>query len=193
MHYTNASQSGSVAILMVLRPKDSRNERYVILTEQARPGAHNAASTKIPTGNLDHRTGDIVGRAVQEIVDKTRLKIRREDTIDMTVMALEHPQHKMHLPPATYIRPTTSDEPVSFLLWEKDLDRKEIEDLKAKFSGERAGGGQTIVRVYHYEAFWREVSRDATNLAAWELYESLNRLGMIGKRLHEIRTEQAQK
>lgn len=29
-------RGGSVAILMILRPKDSRSERYVILTEQAR-------------------------------------------------------------------------------------------------------------------------------------------------------------
>ncbi|CAA9964537.1 nudix hydrolase 14 [Pyrenophora teres f. maculata] len=194
MDYTNHLRGISVAILIVLRPKDSKNERYTILTEQPRLNSYGTTFLGIPVGKLDEKTGDITGFAIEEIAGSARLKIRKEDTIDMTAMALEHSQYNEDLPPTLHMNPTTSDKQVSVLLWEKDMEWRDIESLKQRFGSERAeDGGQSTVRIHHFEALWREGARDAGTLAAWALYEGLSGSGRIEQRLYEIRAEQMQR
>jgi ADP-sugar diphosphatase len=181
-------RGGSVAVLMILRPKDSRNERYVILTEQPRIGACSTAFLEIPAGMLDDKSGDVTGKAMEEIYEETSLRVRGEELIDLTAMALENTETKESLQPAMYPSPANLDEYIPLLLWEKDLDRKEIEDLKGKLTGERAQDELITLRVRDYEVLWKEGARDAKTLAAWALYEGLNRAGKIEERLKEIRT-----
>jgi hypothetical protein len=61
----------------------------------------------------------------------------------------------------------------------KELDRQEIEDLKNKLTGQRAQGEMITLRVCDYEELWQHGARDAKTLAAWALYEGLNRQGLI--------------
>lgn len=181
-------RGGSVAVLMILRPRDSRNERYVILTEQPRIGACSTAFLEIPAGMLDEESGDVKGKAIQEIEEETGLVVRVEELIDMTALALEESTPKEKLHPAMYPSPANLDEYIPLLLWEKDLDRKEIEDLRGKLTGDRAKDELITLRVRDYEVLWKEGARDAKTLGAWALYEGLNRTGKIEKELKEIRT-----
>lgn len=58
-------RGGSVAMLMILRPSDSKNERWVVMTEQARIPAGSLRFMEIPAGMLDkHKT--FVGAAAVE-------------------------------------------------------------------------------------------------------------------------------
>jgi 8-oxo-dGTP pyrophosphatase MutT (NUDIX family) len=184
-------RGGSVAVLMILRPKDSIKERYVILTEQPRIGACSTSFLEIPAGMLDDKSGDVIGKAMQEIREETGLHVRGEELIDLTEMALESAgrEKNEHLQPALYMSPANLDEYIPLLLWEKTLDRKEIQDLKGKLTGVRAEDELITLHVRDYEVLWREGARDAKTLAAWALYEGLNRAGKIEERLHEIRTQ----
>jgi ADP-sugar diphosphatase len=63
------------------------------------------------------------------------------------------------------------------------LDRQEIEDLRGKLTGQRRQGEMITLRLCEYEDLWREGARDAKTLAAWALYEGLNRAGVIQEEL----------
>lgn len=179
-------RGGSVAVLMILRPKDSRNERYVILTEQPRIGACGMSFLEIPAGMLDEED-EIKGKAIQEIKEETGLEIQKDELIDMTELALGQTETAEDLRPAMYPSPANLDEFIPILLWEKELDRKEIEGLKGKLTGLRKQDELITLRVCDYEVLWKEGARDAKTLAAWALYEGLNRAGKIEERLREIR------
>ena len=180
-------RGGSVAVLMILRPKDNTRERYVILTEQPRIGACSTAFLEIPAGMLDDKSGNVIGKAMEEIYEETSLRVNAEELIDMTAMALEEAQTNEHLQPAVYMSPANLDEYIPLLLWEKVLDRKEIDDLQAKLTGERAKDEWITLRLRDYEVLWKEGARDAKTLSAWALYEGLNKIGKIQKRLEQIR------
>jgi ADP-sugar diphosphatase len=111
-------RGGSVAVLMVLRPKNTTDERYVILTEQPRIPAGSLQFREIPAGMLDGEQ-NFVGKAAGEIEEETGIKIRGEDLIDMTELALRKSQTKDSLRNAMYPSPGGSDEFIPILLWEK--------------------------------------------------------------------------
>jgi len=180
-------RGGSVAVLMILRPNNSRNERYVILTEQPRIGACSTSFLEIPAGMLDEKSGDVKGKAIDAIEEETNLKVRAEQLVDLTKLALENTDTTENLQPAIYPSPANLDEYIPLLLWEKELDRKEIEALKGKLTGERTQDELVKLRVVEYEELWRICARDAKTLAAWALYEGLSRSGKIDKKLREIR------
>ncbi|KAF2194079.1 putative NUDIX family hydrolase [Zopfia rhizophila CBS 207.26] len=179
-------RGGSVAVLMILRPKDAKNERYVILTEQPRIGACGTSFLEIPAGMLDD-SDEVRGKAIEEIQEETGLTIQKEELIDMTKLALEQAQPNEHVQDAMYPSPANLDEFIPLLLWEKELDRKEIEALKGKLTGLRKQDEMITLRVRDYEVLWKEGARDAKTLGAWALYEGLNRAGKIEERLRDIR------
>ncbi|KAF1956943.1 hypothetical protein CC80DRAFT_592966 [Byssothecium circinans] len=181
-------RGGSVAVLMILRPKDSGNERYVILTEQPRIGAASTSFLEIPAGMLDEESGDVKGKPIEEIYEETSLRVRKEELIDMTSLALEDSETKENIHPAMYPGPGNLDEYIPLLLWEKVLDRKDIEALKGKLTGKRNQDELMTLRVCKYDALWREGARDAKTLGAWALYEGLSRAGEIEEKLRETRT-----
>jgi 8-oxo-dGTP pyrophosphatase MutT (NUDIX family) len=179
-------RGGSVAVLMILRPKDSRNERYVILTDQPRIGACSTNFLEIPAGMLDD-SNEIKGKAIQEIQEETNLTVRKEELIDLTALALEGERQKEDLQNGIYMSPANLDEFIPLFLWEKDLDRKEIEALKGRLTGERTSDETITLRIIAYEELWKIGARDAKTLASWALYEGLNGAGKIEEKLHEIR------
>jgi ADP-sugar diphosphatase len=179
-------RGGSVAVLMILRPKSDPHERYVILTEQPRLGACGMSFLEIPAGMMDE-SNNVTGKAIQEIEEETGFQIQPGELINMTKLALEQAECREIVQPAMYPSPANLDESISLLLWEKKLDRKEIEALKGRLTGLRARDELITLRICGYDVLWREGARDAKTLAAWALYEGLNRSGQIEEKLRDIR------
>jgi ADP-sugar diphosphatase len=81
-------RGGSVAILMILRPSDSKTERWVIMAEQPRIPVGSLAFMEIPAGMLDNE-GTFVGAAAKQIAEETGLEIKTRDLKDLTGLALK--------------------------------------------------------------------------------------------------------
>lgn len=178
-------RGGSVAMLMILRPKDSRDERWVVMTEQPRVPAGSLAFVEIPAGMIDDAM-NFAGKAADEIKEETNFKLPESELIDLTELALK--QSKVEgesLQNAMYPSPGGSDEFIHIFLWEKELDRQEIMDLRGKLTGERRKGEMITLRLCDYEELWKVCPRDAKTLAAWALYEGLNRTGVIQEELRK--------
>ena len=70
-----------------------------------------------------------------------------------------------------YPSPGGSDEFIVIFLWEKALDRQEIEAKKEKHTGLRAQGEKIILRIINYHEYLDVGARDGKTLGAWALYE----------------------
>jgi ADP-sugar diphosphatase len=170
-------RGGSVAMLMILRPSDSNTERWVIMTEQPRVPAGSLRFLEIPAGMMD-ATNTFAGVAAKEIAEETGIKLKASELKNLTEMALAGVDGKDHdekMQAAMYPSPGGSDEFIAIFLWEKILDRQEIENLRGKLTGLRTQGEKITVRILDYELLWRVGARDAKTLAAWSLYEALKR------------------
>lgn len=161
-------------MLMILRPSDANTERWVIMTEQPRIPAGSLRFMEIPAGMIDDKN-TFAGAAANEIKEETGLVVRESELIDLTELALRGMDENEVLQPAMYPSPGGSDEFIAIFLWEKVLDRQEIEDLRGKLTGLRTQGEKITVRILDYEQLWRVGARDAKTLAAWSLYEALKR------------------
>jgi ADP-sugar diphosphatase len=114
-------RGGSVAMLMVLRPVDSRDERWVVMTEQPRVPAGSLKFVEIPAGMLDD-AGDFSGQAAKEIEEETGFKLPKSELIDLTKLALSQSTSEGEdLQDAMYPSPGGSDEFIPIFLWEKVL------------------------------------------------------------------------
>ncbi|KAK4445213.1 hypothetical protein QBC34DRAFT_413438 [Podospora aff. communis PSN243] len=185
---TASLRGGSVAVLMVLKPKDSRDERLVVMTEQPRVPAGSLSFMEIPAGMLDHEN-NFVGAAAKEILEETGFKILASELIDMTELALRESRisEAENLQSAMYPSPGRSDERMAIFLWEKELDRQEIESLRGKVAGRRTSEELIKLRVCDYGDLWRLGARDAKTLAASALYEGINRSGVLQAELKKRR------
>jgi ADP-sugar diphosphatase len=119
-------RGGSVAMLMILRPVDSRDERWVVMTEQPRVPAGSLKFVEIPAGMLDD-AGDFRGQAAKEIEEETGFKLPKHELIDLTKLALSQSKPEGEclmdesLQDAMYPSPGGSDEYIPIFLWEKVL------------------------------------------------------------------------
>jgi 8-oxo-dGTP pyrophosphatase MutT (NUDIX family) len=180
-------RGGSVAVLMILRPIDSMDERWVVMTEQPRIPAGSLEFREIPAGMLE-KNKSLTGNAANEIKEETGFELPESELINLTELALLHSDSREKtLQNAMYPSPGGSDEYIPIFLWEKELDRQEIEDLKGKLTGQRKQGEMITLRVCDYDYLWKEGARDAKTLAAWALYEGLNRAGVIRKEIMKRR------
>lgn len=167
-----------MSMLMILRPSDSKTERMVIMTEQARIPAGSLRFLEIPAGMMDdHKT--FQGAAAREIKEETGLTIHEKDLQDLTEKALGARPGKQEdveaLQNGMYPSPGGLDESIKIFLWERVMDRQEIESLKGKLEGNRMGSELITIRIIPYETLWEVGARDAKTLAAWSLYEALKR------------------
>jgi ADP-sugar diphosphatase len=106
-------------VLMILRPHGTKDERYVVMTEQPRIPAGSLQFLEIPAGMLDGKT-HFSGKAAEEIAEETGMRIPKEELIDMTELALrESAVRDKSLKNAMYPSPGGSDEFIPILLWEK--------------------------------------------------------------------------
>lgn len=172
-------RGGSVAVLMIVRPSDSRDERWVIMTEQPRIPAGSLAFMEIPAGMIDDKSRTFAGEAAREIEEEVGLTIKAEELIDMTQLAVQGHKAQESLANAMYPSPGGCDEYIIIFLWEKEMDRLQIENLKGKLTGIRTEREKITVRLLDYERLLEVGARDAKTLAAWSLYEYLKRIREI--------------
>ncbi|ROV88086.1 hypothetical protein VSDG_09392 [Cytospora chrysosperma] len=178
-------RGGSVAMLMVLRPMDSQDEKLVVMTEQPRVSAGSLRFWEIPAGMLNDEH-DFVLAAAREIEEDTGFDIPSSELVDMTELALRNSElPESNMKSAMYLSPGGCDEYVALVLWEKKVDRFEIEELKCRMTGQRKEGGIMTLRLVDYEVLWREGARDAKTLAAWALYEGLSKAGILQEEIHK--------
>lgn len=175
-------RGGSVAVLMILKPIDNVNERYVVMTEQPRVAAGSLTFMEIPAGMLDDEY-NFAGAAAREIDEEVGLKIKGSELIDMTEHVIQRPRVEENLHRAMYPSPGACDEFISLFLWEKEMERARIEELKGKLTGERAAQEKITVRLLKYERLLDFGARDGKTLAAWSLYEYLQRTRDVNKLL----------
>ena len=178
-------RGGSVAMLVIVKPKDSRQERFVVLTEQARIAGGSMRFKEIPAGMLD-ADHNIVGKAITEVEEETGLKFKPSELINLTELSIQEASHSAEcLQRAMYPSPGGSDEFISIFLCIKELDRLEIQQLQDKLTGIRTRGELIKLSLCKYEDLWKEGARDAKTLAAWTLYEGLLRSGVLQQKLDE--------
>jgi ADP-sugar diphosphatase len=164
-------RGGSVAILIILRPSDSYDERYVVMIEQPRVAAGSLRFMEIPAGILDPTVG-FKNPATQKLWDVVGLVLKEEDLTNMTDLALKDQSTDELLPAAMYPSVGGCDEYVKIYLWEREMDRMEIDALRTQFSGSRSDDN-VAVRLLSYENLLQVGARDGKTLAAWALYEYL--------------------
>lgn len=170
-------RGGSVAILMIVRSTSDPSERLVIMTQQPRIPAGSLSFFEIPAGMIDDK-GTFIGAAATEVKEETGIKVEEEDLIDMTALALANAQSSEgHLKKAMYPSPGGSDEYIALFLWQRELTRMQINELRKRVAG--VDNEKIKVKLVKYEELWREGARDAKTLAAWALYEGLTREGTI--------------
>lgn len=109
-------RGGSVAVLMIVRPSDSRDERWVIMTEQPRIPAGSLAFMEIPAGMIDDNSGKFAGEAAREIREEVGLTIKADELIDMTQLAVQGHQVTESLANAMYPSPGGCDEYIAIFL-----------------------------------------------------------------------------
>jgi ADP-sugar diphosphatase len=172
-------RGGAVAVLIILRPFDSLDERYVVMTEQPRIPVGSLSFMEIPAGMKNPKDRSISIAAVRDLKDKVGLDPRYEDFIDMTEMALRDHQSDESLENAMYPSPGGCDEFISILLWEKEMDRMLIDSLRGQLSEEGSNADKGRVRLFNYEKLLQVGARDGKTWAAWSLYEYLKRTGQI--------------
>ncbi|TVY20727.1 Nudix hydrolase 14-like protein [Lachnellula arida] len=172
-------RGGSVGMLMILRPKDTNDERWVIMTEQARIPAGSLSFLEIPAGMIDELTSDFKGAAAKEIEEETGLTINRDHLLDMTELALRGSPNPENMKAAMYPSPGGSDEFIALFLWEQEMERLEIESLREKLTGDKKQGEMITLKLIPYEDLWKVATRDAKTMVAWALYESLKRAGIL--------------
>jgi ADP-sugar diphosphatase len=134
-------------MLMILRPKDASEERWVIVTVQPRIPAGSLSFLEIPAGMIDERTKDFKGAAANEIEEETGLKINRDHLLDMTELALRGSPNPENLKAAMYPSPGGSDEFIALFLWEQEMERLEFESLREKLTGDKKAGGDDHTEV----------------------------------------------
>lgn len=171
-------RGGSVTVLMILRPFDAPDERYVVMTEQPRPAAGSLRFLEIPAGMLDDHN-DVVGEAAREIKEEVGIKLNKNDLIDMTALALKDHSTQGYFKDAMYPSPGACDEFIKIFLWEQEKERTEIDDLKDRLAGERGHQEKITVRLMNYERLLQIGARDGKTLAAWSLYEYLKRARLL--------------
>jgi 8-oxo-dGTP pyrophosphatase MutT (NUDIX family) len=182
-------RGGSVAILMILRPKDAPNEKLVVLVEQARIPAGSLSFLEIPAGMLDGHGNLQKHKATEEIKEETGLEVNHHELIDISKLAVEQSTFRVgdrNPQPAVYPSPGGSDESINILLWEKEIPREKIKKLEGKATGNRKEGELIKVRVCKYEDLWKVGARDGKTLAAWALYEGLSKMGIIEKEVKAL-------
>lgn len=172
-------RGGSVAVLIIVRPTDSLDERYVIMTEQARIPAGSLSFMEIPAGMIDPDDASFGGTAARELEEEVGLKLKEEDLINMTELALKGHETEEMLQDAMYPSPGGCDEFISIYLWEREMDRMQIDGLRGKLGGVRSEREHIRIRLLNYEKLLQVGARDGKTLAAWSLYEYLKRTRQI--------------
>jgi len=175
-------RGGSIAMLLILQPddvpEDEERDKHVLLAIQPRIAAGSLGFSEIPAGMLDD-AGSFSGGAAKEIEEETGLKVKADELIDMTALALEDEKGEEKLQKGVYSTRGGCDEFIPMFLYQKRIPRSELQDFQGKLIGLRDEGEKITLKVVRLEDLWREGARDAKTLAALSLYQNLKRVGKL--------------
>jgi ADP-sugar diphosphatase len=115
--------------------------------------------------------GNLAAAIANELLEETKFKIPLDELKDLTTLALNKDRVLDHLQRATYLSPGGSDEFIIIFLWERVLDRQEIEALKGKHTRLRSQGEKIVLRIINYDDYLDIGARDGKTLGAWALYK----------------------
>jgi ADP-sugar diphosphatase len=140
------------------------------------------AMTELPAGMIDD--GTFAGAAAKEIHEELGLEIEENAMTDLTASAISSsdigsPGQVEGLQRGVYPSPGGSDEYIPLFLYEKKVERKDLEGWEGKLTGLRDQGEKITLRVVRLEDLWRVGARDAKVLSAWALYKGLKDGGRL--------------
>ena len=161
-------------------PKNTEDEKHVILALQPRIPAGSLSLAELPAGMLDD-SGTFSGRAAKEIEEEIGLKIPAQDLINLTELALPKASSdgEEQLQQGVYPSAGGCDEFVPLFLWKKRIPRRQVEEWQGKLTGLRDHGEKITLMLCPLKDVWKVGGRDAKVLAGWALYEGLRREGRI--------------
>jgi len=170
----------SVGMMVLLQPddlpKDSKEEKHVLLTVQPRVAAGALQMVELPAGMVDD--GTFAGSAAKEIKEEIGLEIPESELINLTELAI--PQDKTEdLPQAIFPSPGGCDEYIPLFLHEKRVPRAQLKEWTGKLTGLRDEGEKITLKLVKLEDLWWEGGRDAKALCAWGLYSGLVKAGKL--------------
>ena len=173
-------------VMIVLRPKDNSIERYVLLIESPQARARNEPYLEFPKGVFD-ASGNFGGPMMDNLRQEHGLNLSKEPLINLT--ALVQKVQLSTCEPGSYkdqaVRSIRANANTTVLLWEKDLDRKEIENYRDR----RAPNEACNIRMLDYEAgdLYERGTRNAELRYGWAMYEILSLDGILQQHLYEKR------
>ncbi|KAI0112356.1 hypothetical protein F4776DRAFT_656967 [Hypoxylon sp. NC0597] len=176
----------SVAMLVMLLPDDlplgeEGDERYVVLTVQARIPAGSLEFVELPAGMVDE--GTFSGTAAREIHEELGLEIAASELRNLSEMAAAtvdtgstgDKSKGEGLPAAMYPSAGGCDEYIPIFMHERRVPRETLKEWAGKLTGLRDHGEKITLKLVKMKDLWREGGRDAKCLAALALWEGLRR------------------
>ena len=169
-------------MLLILQPDDvpagEEKDKHVLLAIQPRLAAGSLSFAEIPAGMLDD-AGSFSGGAAKEIEEETGLKVKADELLDMTALAIQEDQSEEQLQKGVYSTPGGCDEFIPIFLYQKQIPRKKLQKFQGKLTGLRDEGEKITLKVVRLEDLWRECARDAKSLSALALYQNLRQAGEL--------------
>ncbi|KAI1140936.1 hypothetical protein F5Y05DRAFT_375621 [Hypoxylon sp. FL0543] len=177
----------SVAMLVMLLPDDlpagkEGDERYAVLTVQARIPAGSLEFVELPAGMVDD--GSFSGTAANEIREELGLEIPASELRNLSEMAATatidagskgNGGRDEGLPAAMYPSAGGCDEFIPIFMYEKRVPRETLDEWTGKLTGLRDHGEKITLKLVKMKDLWKEGGRDAKCLAALALWEGLRR------------------
>lgn len=174
----------SVGMMIVLQPddlpKDSKEEKHVILTVQPRIPAGTLRLVELPAGMVDD--GTFSGSAAKEIKEELGLSIPESELTNLSELAVPASsagEEGEKLPQAMFPSAGGSDEYVPIFLHEKRVRRETLKEWTGKLTGLREHGEKITLKLVKLDDLWKEGGRDSKALAAYAMYEGLKRGGRL--------------
>ncbi|KAJ1917998.1 hypothetical protein H4219_002886 [Mycoemilia scoparia] len=186
-------RGGSVAVLLIVRPKGIEKSGYIpsyedddgyaVLTVQPRIPIARLSMAELPAGMLDDNS-KFEGKAAAEIQEETGITIQQSDMVDLTGLMESHNQSGQ--PTATTLKarglyPSAGgcDEFVRLFASVKEMDAEQIERLSGKTGlGVAEEGEQISLQLVPMKQLWCS-SSDVKTLAALQLHDQLIRCGLL--------------
>ncbi|KYR00446.1 hypothetical protein DLAC_02440 [Tieghemostelium lacteum] len=157
-------RGGSVAILVILKSKETGKE-YSVLTVQTRVPVGVYQYSEIPAGMLDG-SGHFVGVAAKELKEETSLEVTEDRLIDMTKLAYGDQVE------GVYPSPGGCDEFIRLFLFKETLEQSKIDELQNKLTGALNENESITLNIVPLDQLWK-LSPDGKTLSSLYLYEKL--------------------
>lgn len=152
-------RGGCVAILPVLI---CNGKQYTVMTVQPRLPTGKFDFVEVPAGMLDGN-GDFIGVAAKEIEEELKMKVARNELVDMSEMA---GHLRGHFP-----TPGGSDETIRMYCFVRQVSEDELAELNGRLTGNLAEGEQITLKVMPLKDLWK--IPDGKTIVAYTLFREL--------------------